>query len=330
MLACSSCCKRRSPSEPPVSRSASSPFTRSSTEVRSSSRRAGSLWRSSTSASRYSATVRSLPENSAANRSGSGCPASDSAASRNPAAQPSVRSYNDPSAGSDSAIPAASNRARASVRVKRRSAARISVSSPSSRNRCRPSRRSWRVASTNRSPAGARMSSSSSWRSASAERSSCTSSITSQTRSSSPPRSVSSRSTTAQPSRSGAAVRGRTSFDPAAVSRSAPSTDSQNRCGSRSSPCTGTHAAHAARPLSAIQERTRSVFPLPGGADTSVTRPAAPSSSKSPGRETTPARTAGAAGVSAVPDQVAGLTAPSLTSPVLTLRPLPVANHPAV
>ena len=72
--------------------------------------------------------------------------------------------------------------------------------------------------------------------------------MTSQTRSSSPPRSVSSRSTTAQPSRSGAAVSGRTSFDPAAVSRSAPNTDSQNRCGSRSSPCTGTHAARSARP----------------------------------------------------------------------------------
>ena len=124
--------------------------------------------------------MRSLPENSAANRSGSGCPASDSAASRSPAAQPSVRSYNRASAESESGIPAAANSARASSRVKRRSSARISVSSPSSRNRCRPSRRSRRVASTNRSPAGARISSSSSWRSASAERSSCTSSTTSQ------------------------------------------------------------------------------------------------------------------------------------------------------
>ena len=60
--------------------------------MRSSSRRTSSGCRSSTSASRYSATVRSVPENSAANRAGSGCPASDSAASRSPAAQPSVRS----------------------------------------------------------------------------------------------------------------------------------------------------------------------------------------------------------------------------------------------
>ena len=42
------------------------------------------------SASRYSATVRSLPEKSAANRSGSGWPASESAASLRLAAQPSV------------------------------------------------------------------------------------------------------------------------------------------------------------------------------------------------------------------------------------------------
>ena len=57
-------CSTRSPPLSPVSRSASSPFTRSSTLVRSSSRRTGSACRSSTSASRYSATVRSVPENS--------------------------------------------------------------------------------------------------------------------------------------------------------------------------------------------------------------------------------------------------------------------------
>ena len=306
-----------------MSKSASSPFTRSSTEVRSSSRRTSCGCRSSTSASRYSATVRSLPENSAANRSGSGCPASDSAASRSPAAQPSVRSYSCSRAGPDSSIPTVSNIARASPRVKRRSAARISVSSPASRNRCRPSRRSWRVARTNLSPAGARITSSSNWRSASAERSSCRSSITSQTRSSSEARSASSHSTTSQPSRSGAAIRGRTSFDPAAVSRSAPSTESQNRCGSRSSPCTGTHAASPARFASAIQEASRSVFPLPAGADTSVTRPAPSSRAKSPGRETSPSRTAGAAGALVLPDRSAGPTTPSLTRPVPTLRPPP-------
>ena len=140
---------------------------------------------------------------------------------------------------------------RASARLNRRSSARISVSSPSSRNRCNPSRTSCRVASTNRSSAGARITSSSSCRRAWSEPSSCTSSITSHSRSSSGARSFSSRSTIAHPSRSGAAVSSRTSADPADVRRSAPSTASQNRCGSRSSRPTGTHAARSARPACA-------------------------------------------------------------------------------
>jgi hypothetical protein len=167
--ACSRSCKICSPPRPPVSVSASGPDTRSSIEVRSSSRRTSSLCRSSTSASRNSATVRSVPENSAANRSGSGCPASDSAASRSPAAQPSVRPCNRASASSGSSTPAASNSARASARLNRRSATRISVSSPSSRSRCSPTRRSCRAARTNRSSRGARNSKSSSWGSTSCE-----------------------------------------------------------------------------------------------------------------------------------------------------------------
>ena len=171
--------------------------------MRSSSRRTGSPCRSSTSASRYSATVRSVPENPAASRPGSGCPASHSAASRSPAAQPSVRSTSG--AGSGRSTPAAANSSRASATVNRRSGSRISASPPSSRSRCRPSRTSCRVASTNRSSGGARMISSSSCRSASGP-SSCTSSTTSHNRSSSGARSVSSRSVITHPSRSGAAV----------------------------------------------------------------------------------------------------------------------------
>ena len=89
----------------PVSRSASSPLTRSSREVRSSRRCTSGGWRSSISAIRYSATVRSLPENSATNRSGSGCPARD----KPPAAvrRPSLRSAGAAAAttGSGSAMP---------------------------------------------------------------------------------------------------------------------------------------------------------------------------------------------------------------------------------
>jgi hypothetical protein len=144
------------------------------------------------------------------------------------------------------------------------------------------------VASTNRSSGGPRITSSSSWRSASAEPSSCVSSITSQIRSSSGASSFSSRSVIAHPSRSGAAVRSCTSADPGAVRRSAPTTAGQNSCGSRS-PCpTGTQPAHSARPAAPIHDRSSTVFPLPGGADTTVTRADAPSRSNSPERDTTP------------------------------------------
>jgi hypothetical protein len=70
---------------------------------------------------------------------------------------------------------------------------------------------------------------------------------TSHSRSPSGARSVSSRSVIAHPCRSGAAVRGRTRTDPADVCRSALSTDSQERCGSRSSRGTCTNAALSAR-----------------------------------------------------------------------------------
>jgi hypothetical protein len=86
----------------------------------------------------------------------------------------------------------------------------------------------------------------------------------------------------AQPSRSGAAVSGHTIADPAAVLRNASATEIQNRYEPRSS----THPALSARPASAIQDRSSTVFPLPGGADTSVTRAASRSRSNSAGRDT--------------------------------------------
>ena len=226
-----------------------------------------------------------------------------------------------PSAGSASSTPAAANNSRASARLNRRSSARISVSSPSSRNRCNPSRTSCRVASTNRSSAGARITSSSSCRRASAEPSSCRSSITSHSRSPSGARSFSSRSTIAHPSRSGAAVSARTSADPADVWRSAPSTDSQNRCGSRSSRPAGTHAARSARPASPIQDRSSTVLPLPGGADTTVTRADAPSRSHNPGRDTTAARAAQRRNIACTATTSRASAGHSLTMSFLSLSP---------
>src|SRR5260370_430815 len=132
------------------------------------------------------------------------------------------------------------------------------------------------------------------------------SSSTSQVRSASGARSFSSRSTTAHPPRPGAAVTARTSTDPAEVRRSAPSTDNQNRCGSRSSGPTGTHAALSSRPASAIHDRSSTVFPLPGGADTTVTRADAASRSNNPGRDTTPPAPGRATRPATAPDPSAG------------------------
>jgi hypothetical protein len=70
------------------------------------------------------------------------------------------------------------------------------------------------------------------------------------------------------------------SEEPAVVPRSASSTEIQNRCGSRSSRPTDTHAVLSASRASAIQDRSKDVFPLPAGADIWVTRPACKSRSK--------------------------------------------------
>ena len=129
-------------------KSASGPLTRSSTDVRSSRSRTSGGWRSSTSASRYPATVRSLPENSLTKHSGSGCSASEIAASRSPAAQPSVRSCSSATPASERATPASLSSSRVSSRENRRAVARSSVERPATRRRCSPSPGSARVTST--------------------------------------------------------------------------------------------------------------------------------------------------------------------------------------
>ena len=61
-----------------------------------------------------------------------------------------------------------------------------------------------------------------------------------------------------------------------------PSSDIQNRCGSPSCRPTG-NAALSARPASPAHNRSKTVFPLSGGADTTVTRADASSRLNSPG-----------------------------------------------
>ena len=268
-FASSSSSRIRSESEWPVIASARRPVTRSRIDVRSSSSRTSGGWRSSTSAIRYPATLRSLPEKSRTNRSGSGCPASEIAARRRPAAQPSVRSRSSATASSLSSISLARSNSAASWAEKRSSASRISVRSPARRKRCTFSCGSERLVSTIRRPAGRRMMNSSSHPSASGDCSSCRSSITSTSGSSSKRRSSSSRSTTASPRNPGVGPSGST--EPPRAAASALVTASQKCCASRSRCSTATHAVCSEAPLSSSHERTSIVLPLPAGAQTRTT-----------------------------------------------------------
>jgi FAD/FMN-containing dehydrogenase len=105
-----------------------------------------------------------------------------------------------------------------------------------------------------------------------------------------------------------------------AVWPSAASTDSQNRCGSRSPRPAGTHAARSSRPAALIQDRSSAVFPLPGGADTKVTC-AAPSRPNSRGRETTPP-----APEPAAPPATASAPAADPMVPIIAPKPAPMAR----
>ena len=72
--------------------------------------------------------------------------------------------------------------------------------------------------------------------------------------------------------------------------------------------------ARSARPASPIQDRSKNVFPLPGGADTWVRRAARPSRSNNSRRKTTPPLIAGAEPPT-VPDGKAGSMALTVSSP---------------
>jgi hypothetical protein len=115
-----------------------------------------------------------------------------------------------------------------------------------------------------------RISSNSSWRSASAEHSSCKSSITSQ------------------------------------VCRSGSRTETQKRCGSRSSPRTDAHGVRSSRLAASIHDRSKNAFPLPAGVEAGVMRPARPSRLNNAQRDTIPSLTTGT-GPTTVVGRVAGL-----------------------
>ena len=147
-------------------------------------------------------------------------------------------------------------------------------------------RTSCRVASTNRSPGGARVISSSSCRSVSGPSSSIIDHR--------PQPVIQRRQIRQQPLGDRPAVHGPAppsppapAATPGAVCRNAASTDSRNRCGSRSSRPAGTDATRADRPAWLIQDRNSTVLPLPAGAAITATRAGPASRPNSPGRATT-------------------------------------------
>ena len=151
---------------------------------------------------------------------------------------------------SDRLTPAPARSWRVSSSVNRRSAARSSVSCPARRRRWRPKGGSWRVASTIRNAGGRSAMSVSSWASACAEVSSWRSSTTRTTEAWSAARLAIKRRTNASPSNSGVGAGLSTPPSGPTAIRSWPATCSQNRCGSRSSRPTDTHAVRCARPAS--------------------------------------------------------------------------------
>ena len=166
-----------------MSASARGPDTRSSTDVRISSRRTSSGCRSSTSASRYSATVRSLPENSARRTVCIFVPGQRQRRQpqpRRPALGPLMQ-YRHARARASTTPAAAQQLPRLGPWRTADRAARISASLPlQAATGAAPVAGHAEWPARTAAPAGRASPSNSSWASASAESNSCTSSITSQ------------------------------------------------------------------------------------------------------------------------------------------------------
>jgi hypothetical protein len=104
------------------------------------------------------------------------------------------------------------------------------------------------------------------------------------------------------------------------VLRSARATEIHSRRGSRSARSTGTQATLSARPAPRIQDRSRTVFPLPAGADIWTTRSASRSRRSSGGRATIPFLSSGMTRTSAVSGWMTGDMALLVKSTGLLLR----------
>ena len=153
-------------------------------------------------------------------------------------------------------------------------ASRSSVSSPASRSRCSPSRGLLARGQHDAQPrrAGGRGSARATL-SASAERSSCRSSITSTTGSSSDRGPTAAARPPPRRWKAGDGLDALHEPAPPTAPASASTTDSQNRCASRSPRSTDTHADAVRGPTASAHERSSTVLPLPAGAQTTTTPP---------------------------------------------------------
>ena len=118
-----------------------------------------------------------------------------------------------------------------------------------------------------------------------------------------------------EPSNSGDGASGAMTVSDPTAARSCSSIESQKRWGSCSSRRTETQAAQSLRFASSIQECRRTVLPLPGGAETSVTPPANPADRRSNRSGLANGRTVGTRGHRGSPHLVHRLTPVSPTSP---------------
>ncbi len=241
------------------------------------------------------------PRTPVTNCSGSSRPWRLSAASRSPAAQPSVREHSADTSGGASDRPWASSSAPASLSVKASSAARISVSRPRTRSTCSGSAGSARALSTSRNWPGACSTRKLRSLRHSRERTMCRSSSTRITGASSSASALTnSGMKLARESRTGGANAASAEPSPQtpAISSEA-STAAQKRAGSSSPVSSETHATRCPRPGPSAEDSS-AVFPLPAGPQISVTGSVSPRSRRSTSRDRSTRPNGGGGGANCV------------------------------
>ena len=245
---------------------------------------------------------------------------SGSAASRRPAAQPSVRSTRRSSWSVVSSTPTSANSSRASAGTNARSAARTSASSPASRSRCSGHGGSRRVSTTRRSPPGGAVTSRCSPAHTSGEATRWTSSSTRTAGPTTWRTAAATRSAGSVPGPRSSATRRRRASAGAPTTAARDVATARQKASGVSSPGPTVSQAGRSTARAASQEPTSTVLPHPAEADRSVTGDSAPRSRRSNrrGRSTTCNATGTAYFTSGcVSTSSAGIVTPGLGTPLI-------------